>query len=474
MAIRLKEWIQREWSQPGVTLFDAPGDFYDLSGLMPHQSGRKLVRAPAWSTKVAATYNSNDAPIQLGAFYDEANDRRVVLVTQADADLYTIYFSKDWTCNDGGEISIILSDLGGLHAQNVVYCSEQLYLIGDNGHTYKCTTYTGSLTAVYSGGDSAIVTPHGDFAYIATTTGEIRQIKSASEVSLFTPEINLDPIYMTSYKNYLMLVSQGRDGILYFYRFTDSGVLVPIGQIPGSGNYPAGCMFTTYNDLVYFSPGRFKTINNTFALPIYSFNGTRFEFVAQLDNLPTAYVDASGFLHWRGQLIFYSLDQRTGITDHDFRILIGDKFTPFLPYSDTNGYGYLPAAWSLGGELMFPTRTASAAHGIHHAGSSALSDGYITTSYLDMDSPGRLKRLESLAAFVDTAATDFKVLIKYRVNDTAGWTTAVTANNTHRATAADLAVEFYRLQIRVELDDDTAGHVNAAIEAISARYTIEQ
>ena len=67
MAVKIKQWIQREWTQPGVSLYHNRGDFYNLSALLPDSHGL-LKRAPAWSAHVDFVNGISDVK---AAFFDE-------------------------------------------------------------------------------------------------------------------------------------------------------------------------------------------------------------------------------------------------------------------------------------------------------------------------------------------------------------------------------------------------------------------
>ena len=77
-------------------------------------------------------------------------------------------------------------------------------------------------------------------------------------------------------------------------------------------------------------------------------------------------------------------------------------------------------------------------------------------------------------SMLDGAASSFQIKLYYRTEDTAAWTQAgSTADNTQRAAAENLAVEFYQLQVKVELDDDTGNNEDIAIEKIAVTYSAD-
>jgi hypothetical protein len=97
-----------------------------------------------------------------------------------------------------------------------------------------------------------------------------------------------------------------------------------------------------------------------------------------------------------------------------------------------------------------------------------------------MAMPARQKRLNHITVHTDVDAaadTGFKILIKYRTDDNChdgdddNWTTSVTANSTPRAVTAEIGVEFYLLQVRVDVDDDSGNNLDRKIEAITIDYS---
>ena len=152
------------------------------------------------------------------------------------------------------------------------------------------------------------------------------------------------------------------------------------------------------------------------------------------------------------------------------KMLVGDRLIDFSSLS-----GVLPtlaAVYNAGGDLIIICEDGSSNEGFKHT--LGRMDGHVITSRMDMGQPGRVKTLHNITAMLDAAADDFFIKLYYRTEDTAAWTQAgATAENTLRAAAEDLDVEFYQLQVKVELDDDTAANTDVAIEKIGITYSID-
>ena len=478
MAVRVKEWLQTEWLHPAVTLYGKKGDFYEISGLRPTLSRDKLARSPAWSS-----YLAQPAAIETlqGAFYDHVNDRYVFVGTEV-ADPYSIvafYYSSAWSASGVTDLVLASSTLGGLSMRNLAYWGGEAYVINSAGAIYRGGGYTGEIGVFTSSGSAQILCPAGDRMYYVGTGGFVERLNDADNAfeSFFLSAGDLDVQYMMPFRsNLLMFIRHGNGDLTIHSISVSTAALRHLATIRGTGDYPAvGCLFTMHHDLAYFSPGRYVDPDGVYALDIYSYNGTYVEQIAHVRTTATA-ANAMGFITWRGELLFYASYSGSGVILTKLMVDRSasqeESFTEFSPLTADHQSAFDHLLWNLGEELVVLGQ-AAASEGVYHTGAGALADGYLVTSYLDMDSPGRPKRLETLTVLVDTAATDFKVLIKYRVDDTAAWTTAVTGNNTHRVTAAHLGVKFFRLQVRVEIDDDSGNDVAGAVEAVSVRYTID-
>jgi len=472
MPVTVKEWTQREWTRSQVDLYDRPGDFYNLYGLSPDVSRRTLKRSPAWSAHL--THSGLTAVKAM--FYDENNQRYVLLGTNAATHLASTYFSSAWShVASTYELSAATSGLTGLSQRNVLYFGNYLYVIGANSHVYRGSSYTSALSDFYSDPEAVCLAVLGGRAYMATTYGEIWRLNDANNAFEihYDSVANFYPLFMTAFRGYLLIVGVQDNGAIHFYRLSQSAsgsnpnVLQEVAKISGTlTDYAThGCLFALHNDQLYFSPGPYTNPDATKVLDIYSFNGSQIKRIAQLP-ASTASPAAAGLVHWRGELIFYA---PASSGTQNYKMLVGNQFVDAVP-GTINVTGLSAIAANLGNELVTTGLDGSSNEGIHHAGAAALQNGYIISSRLDMGSPTTLKRLETITALLDNRAPDFKILLRYRTDDTATWTTATTANNTRRAHVANLGVEFHQLQLRIQLADDTGTDEDIRITAISVTY----
>jgi hypothetical protein len=292
----------------------------------------------------------------------------------------------------------------------------------------------------------------------------------------FTPVADLDVRYLAPYRGYLLVVTRTEEGRLQIHRLpTDatSPALDTMATIPPAtaDNALAGLLatklFAIYDDELYFSPGRDSLVDGGKGINLYAFNGSQVRHVAP-QPLITADPYFFGFIPWRHHLALFDLSS----TAQTFQTLVGRRFTGTLPeLSDT-----LPSyktLFNLGGDLVLLTTDGAGGEGIRYTSSTALEDGYLQTPRLDMGSPALAKKLHQITALLDGAASGFKVLLKYRTDDTATWTTAATANNTQRAAATGIDQTFYTLQVQLLLDDDSEGNQDIRVESLSVLYSID-
>lgn len=476
MAVTVKEWVQREWTQSRVDLYDREGDFYNLSGLSPNITHRTLKRSPAWSSHL--THSGLTAVKAM--FYDEALDRYVLFGTNAASHLASTYFSSAWShVATTWELSAATSGPGGLSMRNVAYFGDYIYVIGADSKVYRGTSYSGGLTEFYGTADAVCLGILGGRMYVAHTYGKISRLDddNLDFEDHYDSIANFDPLFITGFRGYLLIVGKQRDGSIHLYSLPQT----PIGLAPTSlreiaalpsenSDFPAtGPLFAVHQDKLYFSPGRYLNPDGANAVDIYSFNGSQIKRIAQLPDTAASPITA-GLVTWRGELLFYA---PTGDATQNYKMLVGDQFVDAIP-GTINVTGLSAIAANLGGELVTVGLDGSSNHGIHHAGGSSLQDGHLVTARLDMDHPALQKRLDRIVVLLDGAETDFKVVIKYRTDNATAWTTATTGNNTQRAIASNIGAHFYTLQLRIELDDDTvAGDQDIRILAVSTLYSIE-
>lgn len=468
MTVRQREWVQREWTQPDVDLYRERGDFYSLSALYPDFKGRLLKRAPAWSALVA---HAGLTSVR-GLFLDEIQTRYVLLGKNAANHLSSLYFSSVWVASGVTELTDTSALLGGLSMHNHAYFGGKLYVIVENSDVYRVNGYSAVMAQFYNGADAHLLAAYGGRLYMINADGHIYQLNDAGDAfaSYLDPVADYTPQWAGPFRGYLCVVGEQTDGRVGIYRvsipsvtvFHESGFLPPI-----SPTWTAhGSLYALHDDQLYFSPGPYTDASGVNVTQFFTWNGSRVERLTELRDTATA--DTIGLTTWRGELIYYELAD--GVAQA-FKVLVGDHFVDFAPLAVGGNLTKLCAG--LGTELVVTGKPA-ATQGIYHLPTSgSLQDGYLITSRLDMDRPGRQKRLLRLTVLLDGAAADFDVIIKYRTDDTTAWTTAVTSDDTRRATVdIDTAVTFYTIQLRIDLDDDTGNDEDIRISAVSVVYSV--
>lgn len=481
MTVTQHEWVQREWTDAGVTLYRNRGDFYTLDSLLPDDHGL-LRRVDGWSSHV-------DLPSGIenirGGFFDEAN-RRYVLIGQNTATpatkIVSTYYSSTWAAvGSTYDLVTATNALGGKDGHNVAFWGGDLYLIGVDGKVYRGSSYTSALAEFYGTGDAYLLGAVGDRMYMVTTAGVVYRLNDADDAfeSHYDPVGALDVQFFAGFRGYLVLFARGDDGCMSILRLPDRGTETPVtvhevATVAGTGDLPEhGLLFAMYDDEIYFSPGRVHRFDTDRDLPIYRFNGSRVDWVATVVNDPSS-TETVGLAVWEGRLVYYELDKGGSQV---FKVLVGGAFVDLPDVTPVEVSGYRPWLGVLGGDLVVTGNDTTNGEGLYHAGgthdvtSSALADGSVATSWLDMDRPGREKRLEQITVVLDGAVTDFKVVVKYRTDDNTSWTTATTGNNTTVVRATALGVAFYKVQLKIELDDDTDGQHDIRIAGISVIYT---
>ena len=78
---------------------------------------------------------------------------------------------------------------------------------------------------------------------------------------------------------------------------------------------------------------------------------------------------------------------------------------------------------------------------------------------------------DGIVVLLDDCSASFSAIIKYRTDNATSWTTAATQTNTKRAVADTIGAEFYTLQVRIDLDDDTGLNKDFRIDSVSVLYT---
>jgi len=480
MAISIREWVQTEWKRPKAPFASQPGDFWDASGLRPDATRRRLRRAPGWSAHVAWPAGFADPE---GCFYDRTNEVVVFLGRKTANDhLASVYYdTATWSASSVNDLGIDVSTYGalqGYHQRNVLHWGGATWLITDNWDVYSGDYSAAPLTRVWqaTGGRSArVLMAYADRLFFTDDQGKVYRLDGggASFSAFYSNANDLDVRFMTAFHQYLALVGRTRDGALRVYRLPDVNPMIlhevthlegATGAEPYTTPFTDGCLFLAHRDRILFTSGWYA---DSGVLDLYAFDGHRIQRVAQLEDLPDlGDVRSAGLLAWRDEPLFWVV--RTDTTGQEIRLLLADGSTDFLPL--TAAHSSYSAVYSVGGYLVAVAKSGGD-EGFYHT--TGLSDGYVETSWLHFGSPGRLKRLNRLAVTLDGKASSFNVKLKYRVDGDTSWTQVANTGNAVRV-AADLAgVSFYRLQVRVELDDDTGANKDYAIESISVVYSVD-
>ena len=208
-------------------------------------------------------------------------------------------------------------------------------------------------------------------------------------------------------------------------------------------------------------------------MDVFTFDGTRIEQIARLTDLPAfTSVRSAGLLAWRDEILLWCIN--TAGTSQEIRMLLGPPGSQgahaidFAPITATNSS--YSAVYSLGGDLIVVAKSGSD-EGFYHT--SGLQDGYVVTSKLDFGSPGRLKRLNRITALVSDNYGDAYTDIRIKTDDDSSWTALATFQDNSNRIAVDSSIQFYTLQVRVDLDDDSETNLDYGIDAISIVYSID-
>jgi len=479
MKPTVRTWTQRRFERANVDLapppsVGGPNTVHTLSGLAPDPNTGVLRRAPAWAT-AASLPSGFKRPA--GAFYDQTNLRFCFIGQNAAGDCVLIY-TTSFTSWSGPHTLVSGKTLGGLTGRNVAYWGGHLWLISDDGNIYRGTSYTSSLSLFYGGGGALVLAPMNDRLFAATDEGTILRLTATASMGAYhEPVGSLNPVFLTAFRQYMTVVVRGDDDTLHIFRLPDYSAhgLHQLATLPTpSYGGDEGCPFALHQDRIWLLTARQRRPGGRYGIDAYAFNGSRTERMACLEDQPAPTdPDASGLLVWNNRLVYYNLDV-SAQAGHSFKVLVGDTFVDYAPLDGYGGAGLIvPCAWALG-DYLIATSAGGGDGLLHYANRSRLQDGYVVTSRLDMGYPGRQKRLAAVTAVLDGAASDFKVMIKYRTDDATAWTTAATTDNSRLARAPDLAVPFYLLQLRLELDDDTGNDEDIGLECLAVTYSVAE
>jgi hypothetical protein len=316
---------------------------------------------------------------------------------------------------------------------------------------------------------------------MVTRYGDVFQ--SNSDISAFTQIYNPSPMmnirFAIAQGHYLLLFAHLEPGAIQLYNLPlpNAENLLPIDTLPGIPGLAIVADATrnhqmpwaTDGENVFFTSGHLPEFDNT-SMDIYKYNGSRIYKIAEAYDLanPTSAVYDFGLTAWRGELLLYQLAQ----SNTYIRMLVGDRFVDFVDLSGTdpldsaqNGYS---AIFNLAGRL-FVCALDGSDYGF--LASKGYQDGHLETSYLDMDKPGRLKRLHRLTAHVQDHASAVTVTISYKLDDDSSWTQAAATANADRIVADNLALDFYRLKLKLAIADTGDTPTDTRIDSLSARYT---
>jgi hypothetical protein len=416
------------------------------------------------------------------AFYDTDEDRfcfvgtseatspydavGVMTIDQADLSPGGIYTTGDGSTPEH-------TSIGGLHKQNVLYIMDDFWWVGADGDLYKAANYTGyAPSEIFSTYDTLSIHPIRDTIYLIDQHERVLQWNpdTTSFDLFYEPAMDLKLYHCLHYRGDLVMFSRPDDGSLIIYRLDDTEpthltqlLRVPSESatfVPAAASAQWGTPWAMHDDRLFFSPGLYWSQDSDAEVaPIWRFDGNSVEVV---ENVDVPFVpNAWGLVTWRGRLLLYF------IRDGDQRIYLyhGGRFTQILDGD------YACEDWSdlysIAGELWLPTLDG-AVEGWTRL--DAYETGVFTTSWLDVDRPTVQKHLSHLSAVVSDAKDDVAVKIEYRTEGGA-WTTAVETEEARHVVATNLGVDFYLLQLRITLTDDSGNDEDLELESIGATYS---
>jgi hypothetical protein len=484
MTIQRKTWTQRRWTKPGIDLLVATADpgaepnaFYDSYALAPDPYTGVLKRAPAWTEAAAlpAGFTQID-----GAFFDEAGNTHCVIGRAGTPTALSLVYSDTGYTTWNATIRTLVAGhtLDGKPGRNVSFWGNMLWLIDDAKDVYRGPSYVAALTKFYDGGFADILCPMNDRMFCATTTGTIMRV--LTDDSAFSdyhdPTGPLKVQFLAPFRQYLTVVTAGNDDTLNIFRLPDYAAhgLHQLARIPHPGyRTNTANAFALYDDQIWLLSGDQAQPASLYDIDVYAFNGSETRRAARIRSQPAAGTVASrGFLVWNNRLIFYDLDN-AGVAGHTFKIHVGEGFVDYCPLAGVGGGGTRTCRAFAMGDYLIVTAYSGAADHVYYCRRDKLTDGYLITSRLDMGKPGQLKRLNTITVILDGETANFDVIVKYRLDNAPDWTTAITQDDNRIVKTADLKTNFYLLQIRVDLDDDTGANQDIGIQAISVDYSID-
>ena len=486
MSVKVKEWIQRDWTRAHAQHFHDRGDFWNMSGLMPSTDRPGLKRAPALSAFIAFPSSFHTCR---GIFYDPTNDRVVFVGLNGSNQLATCYAPiSTWTMAGPNTIQTGLSDLGGYRGRDFLWWGQRLYVIGNNYTLYRTAfgTYSGTASSFHNPpANYAILAVQGDRVYASDVNSNVYRLNLTNTAmeSHFNEAVAPAVQFLTPYRTQLYGYARDAGGRSFVVKlnpspFASNPELETEAEIPDTGGgLDTSLPYAQFQNELFFVPGVHTSPDGETDIPLYSY---RYSTAGEVDHITTVHIADSDPIVYlvphRAQLLMGLFLQDDANSAHIFKLAFpGGGVADCIPATGDAYNSIEIVAASCYGHLVF-TGDDNSDEGIYHLGpDTGFQDGYVQSSYLDMGHPGRQKRLNRISVLLDGYATDFKVIIKYRTDDTAGWTTLVTGNGEGRV-SADITTPttFYQLQLRIDLDDDTGNDEYIRIEAISVTYTVDE
>ncbi len=484
MGVRVKEFMQTCFSNALVAHAREESDYYDAENLRLNSAGY-LQLAPLFYLQ-ALTLNLTD--IKAACHIYNEGSRFAFFGTKSGTTQISFYYPTNSavTTQDTG----ITAALAGKYQRNLVYHAQSLYFITTAGvytAIYNTTTNVfGAFTLIYTGNNANTLSIIRGNVYLTLATGEVQTLNTAGDGfdTLFTPDRSLNIELLSAFRGYILYVYTGADGTVNLCRLTTK--LTTLTSIQGTGNYPpTSRLFHVHNNALMFSPGTqiqsftraadgSYSITNNGDLGIYAFDGSKIGLINNLysPDEPLAY---TGILAWRGQLLQYN-SLESNRQKYDIYLLrpnyVFSLFIPLdLPPSTLGTFApqifcLADNLFALSAELNGGDTTFNVSHTIM---TNRAASAVFTSSWQDMHSIHRPKRLHALGIVLSNTAANITVKIEYRV--TTSWITAGTGLTGQHITVNNLDAEFYQLQIRYTLTNASLTHAATAIAAISAQYS---
>ena len=489
-----KQWLQTQWTHSKRHTHRRDGDFWNVDGLYPTPDRQQLRRAPGWSTFAAwaqglispgaAYYNSGMFDNAYYSFIgedDDTGDLAVITYAGAGWNSAVTYDSID-------DLSVTDTMMRGLHQRNAVlwYSQDLWYCAHADEDVYKSANL-GAGAIIHDGAaaePARMLVPHGDRIYLICETGEIYKTNddATAFVSLYDPAPFLDIRYVVPTAHYLLLFAHMEDGRLQIFNLplSNPDVLLPVDVIPNIPvHHPLASAMSRYHVMpwandgenVYFLSGHYPEFNNS-RVDVYRYRGSRVEKIAECHDLahPANNVYCFGLHVWHGELLIY----QQASADTWVRMLVGDRFVDFHELSGTAPFNsmtaYTPTAvYNLAGRLFFTAKSGSDEGYLHHKG---YSDGHLITSWLDMDHPGHLKRLNRVTVHIQGACAGATVTVSRELDGAGSWTQLVATANSERIVLDNIAQDFYRMRLKVAIADTSSTPQDVRIDSIDVRYTL--